>query len=430
MGSVTGLVLRSSAMATILLGAAAGGATIAFMDIGSMFGRSSFIGSIVGPTPSPDLVPVKTQTWAMRGPEPDTEASAPAGRFNVSALDIVGPEPDAGDVPTGSKGARATVTPSSSNFPAPQALPTETRRLDPRAVEGRAVETGPDRFAAAFATFGLSPMGANVASAKLTGTGVAAPLGFAASTFDTDWIRPSSAAAAAAVTAIAEPSAVSLRGTPMPGLPLPRPRAERIVAPAASIVVASISPIVPAAEPRSNSPIAAEPVITVDLPRKMPKGANAFLDLIKREAKTNAVPLWIALGVIWVESKFDPDLRGKRGVMGMMQVMPSTARYLGYTGTNEGLLDPDTNVRWGMKELGKVWKLSKGDVCLTAAKYKGGFMTKSINTGAWRYCEEMHRATGMDYTGLRVGPVKLTEERRPGVVPPGLEASAKTSSPQ
>lgn len=130
-------------------------------------------------------------------------------------------------------------------------------------------------------------------------------------------------------------------------------------------------------------------------PRKYPLGSAPYLDLIVREAKANDVPLWVALGVIWVESKFNPTLRGSHGVLGMMQVMPSTARYLGFKGTNDDLLDPETNIVWGMKELGKGYRLSKGDLCLTVAKYTGGFMTNRVRPAAQRYCNEVRRITGM-----------------------------------
>lgn len=130
-------------------------------------------------------------------------------------------------------------------------------------------------------------------------------------------------------------------------------------------------------------------------PKKYPKGSEPYLDIIAREAKANDVPLWVALGVIWVESKYNPKLRGSHGVLGMMQVMPSTARYLGYKGDTDDLLDAETNIVWGMKELGKGYKLSKGDLCLTVAKYTGGFMTNRVRPAAQRYCGEVRRVTGM-----------------------------------
>ncbi|MEJ1161550.1 lytic transglycosylase domain-containing protein [Prosthecomicrobium sp. N25] len=150
---------------------------------------------------------------------------------------------------------------------------------------------------------------------------------------------------------------------------------------------------------RPGAPAQAAPILA-DEPRKMPKGAGPFLEIVRREAKRHNVPLWVALGVIWVESKFDPNLRGSHGVLGLMQVMPSTARYLGFKGTNEELLKPDVNVQWGMLELAKDLRYAEGNLCLAVAKYKGGFMTKTINAGAQRYCDQLRAVTGMDNVAM------------------------------
>jgi soluble lytic murein transglycosylase-like protein len=130
-------------------------------------------------------------------------------------------------------------------------------------------------------------------------------------------------------------------------------------------------------------------------PKKVPKEALPYLHLIKREAARNKVPLWLAIGVGYVESKYDPKLRGSHTVVGIMQVMPSTARFQGYKGTNEQLFDPETNIVWGMRELGWTWAAAKGDPCLAVAKYKGGIMTKSISAAAWNYCTRAKQVTGM-----------------------------------
>ena len=130
-------------------------------------------------------------------------------------------------------------------------------------------------------------------------------------------------------------------------------------------------------------------------PKKVPKEALPYLRLMEREAAKNKVPLWLALGVGWVESKYDPKLRGSHTVLGIMQVMPSTARFQGYKGTTEGLLDPETNIVWGMKELGWVWAAAKGDPCLAVAKYKGGIATRRISPAAADYCRRAKAVTGM-----------------------------------
>jgi soluble lytic murein transglycosylase-like protein len=145
-------------------------------------------------------------------------------------------------------------------------------------------------------------------------------------------------------------------------------------------------------------------------PRRIPEGATAYLDIFRREASLHKIPLWLALGVAWVESKFDPKLRGTHTVVGMMQVMPSTAREMGYRGTTNQLFNPETNIIWGMKELAKDYEIAKGDICLTIAKYKGGFRTQSINKGAWNYCSQVKRVTGM--AELATAAAKTTSTTR------------------
>lgn len=189
--------------------------------------------------------------------------------------------------------------------------------------------------------------------------------------------------------------------------PVGPPRAKPAGGRTGSVEVASLDPTAPVDQPRAGSPAMAEPILASEgAPRKMPKGAAPYLDIIRREAKAHGVPLWVALGVIWVESKFDPNLRGSHTVLGLMQVMPSTARYLGYKGPTEDLLKPEVNVKWGMTELAKDLRYANGELCLAVAKYKGGFMTKRINAGAQRYCDQLRKVTGME--GVTHVPVPPT----------------------
>ena len=36
-----------------------------------------------------------------------------------------------------------------------------------------------------------------------------------------------------------------------------------------------------------------------------------------------------------------------------MQIKPATAKMMGYSGSKKGLFDPETNIKFGMKYLGK-----------------------------------------------------------------------------
>lgn len=161
--------------------------------------------------------------------------------------------------------------------------------------------------------------------------------------------------------------------------------------------VATLTPDVPAAE-TPKAAATAEPMGEAALgePKKIPKEALPYLAILRREAAAQKVPLWLAVGVGWVESKYNPKLRGTHGVVGIMQVMPSTARFQGYKGTPEQLLDPETNIIWGIRELAWDWQKAGGNVCLTIAKYKGGIMTKTIPSAAASYCAAVKRVTGMN----------------------------------
>ena len=46
---------------------------------------------------------------------------------------------------------------------------------------------------------------------------------------------------------------------------------------------------------------------------------------------------------------------------GLMQILPATARTMGYEGRPEGLLDAETNLRYGVKYLRGAWLVAGGD---------------------------------------------------------------------
>ena len=59
------------------------------------------------------------------------------------------------------------------------------------------------------------------------------------------------------------------------------------------------------------------------------------------------VPEALVHRVIVRESRYQAPLVGRGGAIGLMQIKLATARGLGYTGTAEGLRDPDTNLTYG-----------------------------------------------------------------------------------
>src|SRR5437879_1995831 len=71
--------------------------------------------------------------------------------------------------------------------------------------------------------------------------------------------------------------------------------------------------------------------------------------LVATHAKANAVPEALVHRVIVRESRYQPALVGRGGTIGLMQIKLATARSLGYSGTAEGLRDPDTNLTYAVR---------------------------------------------------------------------------------
>jgi soluble lytic murein transglycosylase-like protein len=59
--------------------------------------------------------------------------------------------------------------------------------------------------------------------------------------------------------------------------------------------------------------------------------------------------------------------------MGLMQIKLATARGLGYTGTAEGLLDPNTNLTYAVKYLSGAYRTAGGDADRAVGYYASGY---------------------------------------------------------
>jgi soluble lytic murein transglycosylase-like protein len=108
--------------------------------------------------------------------------------------------------------------------------------------------------------------------------------------------------------------------------------------------------------------------------------------IVSTYAKKYGVPVALAHAVIKVESNYNAKARGRAGEVGLMQIKPSTARMLGYSGSVKGLYDPETNIRWGMKYLAMAQDLGGGKTCGTILKYNAGHAAKRMNPVSKAYC--------------------------------------------
>jgi soluble lytic murein transglycosylase-like protein len=99
----------------------------------------------------------------------------------------------------------------------------------------------------------------------------------------------------------------------------------------------------------------------------------AYDAMVATHAKANGVPESLVHRIIVRESKYNAALLGRGGTIGLMQIKLGTARGLGYTGTAEGLRDPETNLTYAVKYLAGAFRAAGGDFNRSVAYYAGGY---------------------------------------------------------
>lgn len=99
-----------------------------------------------------------------------------------------------------------------------------------------------------------------------------------------------------------------------------------------------------------------------------PEKSRSFDDLIDRHASRQGVRKDLVRAVIQVESGFNPRAVSNKGAVGLMQLMPGTARQLGVANP----FDPSENVRGGVAYLRQLLDRYDGDERLALAAYNAG----------------------------------------------------------
>jgi hypothetical protein len=123
---------------------------------------------------------------------------------------------------------------------------------------------------------------------------------------------------------------------------------------------------------------------------------------IDAAAERHHVDPSLVRSVVKVESNFNPNAVSRKGAMGLMQLMPSTARSLNVVNP----FDPEQNVDAGVRHLRKLLDSYGGNVRLSLAAYNAGSGAVARSAGVPHFKETqdyVRRITGL-YQGGDTGP--------------------------
>ncbi len=104
---------------------------------------------------------------------------------------------------------------------------------------------------------------------------------------------------------------------------------------------------------------------------------------IDEAAERHNVDPNLVRSVVKVESNFNPNAVSRKGAMGLMQLMPATARSLNVSNP----FDPQQNVDAGVRHLKQLLESYGGDVRLSLAAYNAGAGAVARSAGVPRYAE-------------------------------------------
>ncbi len=124
--------------------------------------------------------------------------------------------------------------------------------------------------------------------------------------------------------------------------------------------------------------------------------------IVMAAARHNVDPNLVR-AVIKVESNFNSNAVSRKGAMGLMQLMPATAKSLKV----KNPFDPEQNVDAGVRHLKQLLENYGGDVNLTLAAYNAGSGAVARSSGVPRYAETQNyvrRITNLYFGGFDLGP--------------------------
>ncbi|WP_299147083.1 lytic transglycosylase domain-containing protein [uncultured Tateyamaria sp.] len=101
---------------------------------------------------------------------------------------------------------------------------------------------------------------------------------------------------------------------------------------------------------------------------------------IEAAAATNDIPVALVQKVVIRESTHRPGARNGP-YYGLMQILPATARSMGFRGQPNDLLDAETNLKYATRYLRGAWLVSDGDLDRAVMWYARGYYYEAKRRG-------------------------------------------------
>ncbi|SEO75893.1 Transglycosylase SLT domain-containing protein [Salinihabitans flavidus] len=111
-----------------------------------------------------------------------------------------------------------------------------------------------------------------------------------------------------------------------------------------------------------------------------PNETPQLRQLIEKYAARYEVPVDLVQRVVVRESTHRPEARNGP-YYGLMQILPQTARTMGYRGPASGLLDAETNLKYAVKYLRGAWLLADGSHDRAVQWYARGYYYEAKRRG-------------------------------------------------
>ena len=111
-----------------------------------------------------------------------------------------------------------------------------------------------------------------------------------------------------------------------------------------------------------------------------PNETQQLRSLIEVAAAENRIPVALVQRVVVRESAHRPTARNGP-YYGLMQILPGTARSMGFQGQLSDLLDAETNLRYATRYLRGAWLVSGDDMDAAVMWYARGYYFEAKRLG-------------------------------------------------